>query len=128
MRDESATGWAFGPLAGLPAAGEGVDEGLICGNRLEALPPGMVVDTPATAGSGPTGMLDPSPSEPSRPEIVALEPGVEPVPAPAEDDGDGDVVGLGDELAALVTATVAALADLDTFLPELASATDTTAV
>src|ERR1700760_2318620 len=83
MRDESATGWAFGPLAGLPAAGEGVDEGLICGNRLEALPPGMVVDTPATAGSGPTGMLDPSPSEPSRPEIVALEPGVEPVPAPA---------------------------------------------
>jgi hypothetical protein len=108
-----------------------VDDGLICGNRLEALPPGMVVDTPATAGSGPTGMLDPSPSEPSRPEIVAVEPpGVDELvpPAPAEADDEADGLGLAGLAGALATVTVAALADLLTFLPVLASATETVAV
>ena len=96
-------------MAGVPATGDGVDDGLIWGNRLAALPPGMVVDTPATAGSGPTGMLVPSPREPVRPEMVAVDPfpAVVPVepPPPADGDADDDGLELGD-LAALVTVTV----------------------
>jgi hypothetical protein len=85
-----------------------VADGLIWGNRLEALPPGMVVDTPATAGSGPTGMLVPSPREPDRPEMVAVGPApagvvVEPLPADADLDGDGLEL---DDAVALVTVTV----------------------
>ncbi len=122
IRDESATGCAPLALAGGPATGDGVDDGLIWGNRLEALPPGMVVDTPATAGSGPTGMLVPSPREPDRPEMVAVDPSpagvvVEPLPLPA--DGDLDAVGLElDDAAALVTVTVWA-ADLVALDPPL---------
>ena len=120
IRDESATGCPPLASAGVPAAGEGVADGLICGNRLEASPPGMVVETPATAGSGPTGMLDPSPREPDRPEMVAVDPLptppgelVEPPPPPPA-DGDLDAGGLelGDLVGALVTVIVGAVAVL----------------
>ena len=120
IRDESATGCceALAP-AGVSATGEGVEDGLICGNRLEASPPGMVVDTPATAGSGPTGMLDPSPRGSDRPEMVAVAPSPMPLgefvgltpPPPADGDVDADGLELG-LMAALATVTVA-LACLD---------------
>jgi hypothetical protein len=52
---------AICPLPGLPwfpGAGLGDEDGLICGNRLDALPAGMVVETPGTSvtpGSAPMG-------------------------------------------------------------------------
>ena len=50
MVDESATGSPCLPeLAWAPGAGLGVADGLICGKRLDALPPGTVVETPGTA-------------------------------------------------------------------------------
>ena len=116
IRDESATGWArFGSAWGA-GTGDGAEEGLICGNKLAALPPGIVVDTPATAGSAPIGMLVPTPSVVrDRPPISAVtppgvvpdEPPVEP-PMPAEDVVGFDVVGVGvgDAVAGLATVTV----------------------
>lgn len=115
IRDESATGWAPLASAGVPAAGDGVDDGLIWGNRLAALPPGMVVDTPATAGSGPTGMLVPLPREPVRPEMVAVDPfpaGVVGEPPPPADGDVGDDELELDDAAALATVTVGAVAVL----------------
>ncbi len=50
--EESAAG---SPLAaGLPGAGLGTAEGLICGNRLDALPAGIVVLVPGTLAPTPT--------------------------------------------------------------------------
>jgi hypothetical protein len=83
MVDESATGCCllFGS-AGLPGAGLGTAEGLICGKRLEALPAGIVVEMPGTVTSGtvPSGRLEPR-----------LEPRLETVPptpavVPADED------------------------------------------
>jgi hypothetical protein len=111
IRDESATGCEPLAAAGVPAAGDGVDDGLICGNRLEALPPGIVVETPATAGSGPIGMFVARPAVvPDRPGMVAVDPlgdGFEP---PATADGDLDWVGVGVVVAVLATVTVGAVA------------------
>ena len=47
----SATGSLL--TAGLPGAGLGTAEGLICGNRLDALPAGIVVVVPATVPGTP---------------------------------------------------------------------------
>lgn len=78
IRDESATGSAFAGVAAaaaVPGAGDGEAEGLICGNRVEALPAGTVVDTPATAGSAPSGMAAPTLSVvPDRPGISTVDP------------------------------------------------------
>ncbi len=53
--EESATG---SPLpAWMPGAGLGTAEGLICGNRLDALPAGIVVVVPGTPD--PTTGIDP---------------------------------------------------------------------
>jgi hypothetical protein len=86
IRDESATGSALAGVAtAVPGAGDGEAEGLICGNRVEALPAGIVVDTPATAGSvvdtpatagsAPSGMAAPTLSVmPDRPGISTVDP------------------------------------------------------
>ncbi len=64
MVDESATGsLCLLESAWVPGAGLGVADGLICGKRLDALPPGIVVETPGTAepttGMFPMGRLVP---------------------------------------------------------------------
>lgn len=111
IRDESATGWARFGSAWEPGTGDGAEDGLICGNKLAALPPGIVVDTPATAGRAPIGMLVPTPSVVrDRPPMSAVvPPGMVPdePPAPAGDVGDFDLVGVGDVVAALATVTLA---------------------
>ena len=58
MTEDVATGSLPG-LAWLPGAGLGDEDGLICGNRLDALPAGMVPETPGTTGSAPTGRVEP---------------------------------------------------------------------
>jgi hypothetical protein len=59
--EESAAGSPAPLAAGLPGAGLGAAEGLICGNRLDALPAGIVVVVPGTAapttGIVPRGRL-----------------------------------------------------------------------
>src|SRR6202012_2137089 len=76
MRDESATGSValFGAAGWVPGAGVGEDEGLICGNRFEALPAGTVVDIPATAGGGPGGTEPMSSVDPDRPGMSTSAP------------------------------------------------------
>src|ERR1700761_1396678 len=76
MRDESATAPAvlLGTAAVVPGAGVGDDEGLICGKRFEALPAGIVVDSPATAGSAPSAMELMFSVLPDRPGMSTLAP------------------------------------------------------
>lgn len=62
MVDESATGSPCLPEpAWAPGTGLGVADGLICGKRLDALPAGIVVESPGTleptAGRFPMGRL-----------------------------------------------------------------------
>jgi hypothetical protein len=104
----------------VPGAGDGDAEGLICGNRLEALPAGIVVDTPATAGSAPSGMAAPTLS------VVPDRPGMSTVDPPGVlADGDPAAapcvvldLGLADGLAAaLATVIVAAFAAVRVSLP-----------
>ena len=62
MVDESATGPPClpGPKpAWAPGAGLGDADGLICGKRLDALPAGIVVETPGTA-EPTTGTSEPT--------------------------------------------------------------------
>ena len=106
-------------LAWLPGAGLGTEEGAICGKRLDALPAGIVVETPGTpaptTGIVPMGRLVPRlkvvPAAPA-PATVALGllppfvgPGEEPVPA------DFAVLELGaGDAGAFATVTVGAVA------------------
>ena len=84
----------------VPGTGDGDAEGLICGNRLEALPAGIVVDTPATAGSAPSGMAAPTLSVvPDRPGMFTVDPpGVLAPGAPAAAPGVVLELGLADEV------------------------------
>ena len=81
--------WPWPAAAWLPGAGLGVSDGLIAGNRPEALPASMIrLATPLRAGIGPSGTLAPG-------EI------------PGGDTPAGVVAG---EAGAAVTATVSAAA------------------
>jgi hypothetical protein len=130
MVDASATGSVLLGSAGVPAAGLGTADGLICGNRFEALPAGIVVETPGTptiAGSVPIGMFVPT-VLPDRPRIVVVDPlcvvldGVAaPEPFDLELVEDGEVVGV------FATVTVGAVA-VAVRLAELPLATATVAV
>jgi len=81
--------WPWPAAAWLPGAGLGVSDGLIAGNRPEALPASMIrLATPLRAGIGPSGTLAPG-------EI------------PGGDTPAGEVAG---EAGAAVTATVSAAA------------------
>lgn len=57
MTEDVATGFLPG-LAWLPGAGLGTEDGLICGNRLDALPPGTILVAPGMSGSVPTGRAE----------------------------------------------------------------------
>ena len=116
MRDESATGSVvvrLGTAAWVPGAGVGEDEGLICGNRFEALPAGIVVDTPATAGSAPSDTEPTFSMLPDRPGMSTLapadgSPAAEPEAGAA--DFDAFLVADGDAEAAAFTVIVGAVA------------------
>jgi len=62
--DDAATGPLLPGLAWRSGAGLGAEDGLICGNRLDALPAGIVVEPPGTliptTGIGPSGRLLPT--------------------------------------------------------------------
>ena len=64
MLDESATGSPCLPEpAWAPGTGLGVADGLICGKRLDALPAGIVVESPGTPGPT-TGTPEPTTGTP----------------------------------------------------------------
>ena len=89
--DESETGWAFrlAPCGWTPGDELGVADGLIAGNRPDALPaPMSELETPLRFGMGPSGS-----------GVSAGEP-------PAGEPAAGDLAGDAD--AAAVTATVSA--------------------
>jgi hypothetical protein len=118
MVEESATGSPCLPgLAWVPGAGLGTEDGLIWGNRFDALPAGIVVDTPGTpaftSGMEPIGRLEPGLYvDPATPLVVPPDPTDEPPGAALDELGDGCAlvgVGLGDGEAAF-TVTTGALA------------------
>ena len=58
MAEEPVTGLRWSPGAGLPGEGLGVADGLIAGNRPEALPAPMSwLETPLRFGIGPSGSV-----------------------------------------------------------------------
>ena len=114
MTEDAATGPLPG-LAWLPGTGLGAAEGLICGNRLDALPAGMVVESPGTppepsSGIGPSGSAEPRVELfPVAPGIVAFAPpddGVVEEPPPAA-LLVGLALGDGDTLATVTVGAVA---------------------
>lgn len=113
MVEESATGWVFPGSACVPGAGLGTEDGLICGKRSEALPPGIVVETPgtpATSGSAPIGILAPT-LVVDRPGRIAVEPlGDAPADVPAPELFDLVGVGVGVVVAVFATVTVGPVA------------------
>jgi hypothetical protein len=100
-------------LAWVPGAGLGTADGLICGKRFDALPAGIVVETPGmpalTSGTEPIGRLeprlyvDPATPEPTVPPDPTVPPGPafppDPVVPPLLDPAGGvvvcDLLGLG---------------------------------
>lgn len=115
MTEDAATGPLPG-LAWLPGTGLGAAEGLICGNRLDALPAGMVVESPGTPTLEPSSGIGPSGSAEPRVELFPVAPGIVVFAPP--DDGVGEepapaalLVGLalgdGDTLATVTVGAVA---------------------
>jgi hypothetical protein len=113
---EDASAGPLPGLAWLPATGLGTAEGLICGNRLDALPAGMVVESPGTPTPEPSSGIGPSGSAEPRVELFPVAPGTVAF-APLGDGVDEELpgaallvalaLGVGDALATVTVGAVA---------------------